>query len=120
MDATELAAFIATVRRGSFSAVARDRGLDPPAASRTRRRAERQLGVRLFDRTTRRLVLTEAGQLYFDRVEPLVDELEHARLAAADLGTRPLGTLRVTTSVSFGQSVIVPLLPRFADANPEL
>lgn len=120
MDATALLIFIETVRRGSFSAVARDRDLDPSAVSRMIGGLERQLGVRLFERTTRRLVLTEAGQVYFERVEPLVEELERARLAVTDLGARMVGTLRVTTSASFGQSVIVPLLPAFTTANPDL
>jgi len=120
MDTTTLQIFVEVVRRGSFAAVARDRDLDPSAVSRSIRTIEDQLGVRLFQRTTRRLSLTEAGKLYFDRIAPLAEELDQAGLVASDVSKRPSGTLRVTTSVSFGQKCIVTLLPRFVEHCPDL
>lgn len=118
MDTTALQVFAEVVRRGSFAAVARDRDLDPSAVSRTIGGLEAELGARLFQRTTRRLSLTEAGKLFFERIDGLLEDLEEARATVADVSAGPLGTLRVTTSVSFGQRCIVPLLPGFMAARP--
>lgn len=120
MDLDSLRIFVEVARRGSFSAVAQDRGLAPSSISRAVESLERQLGVRLFQRTTRRLSTTEAGAAYFERIEPVVDELERAHQAVADLATTPRGTLRITASVSFGLTHVTPLLARFAESYPEL
>lgn len=120
MDLDSLHIFVDVVRRGSFTAVAQDRGVAPSSISRSVESLERQLGVRLFQRTTRRLSTTEAGAAYFERIEPVVEELERARQAVADLSTTPRGTLRLTASVSFGLTHVTPLLARFAEAYPEL
>ena len=120
MDTSLLRIFIDAVRRGSFAAVARDRDTDPSSISRAITTLEEELGVRLFQRTTRQLALTEAGSAYFERVASLVEELEQAQLAAADTSDSPRGQLRVTASVSFGQKCLVPLLADFMSAYPEL
>ncbi|PSB15592.1 LysR family transcriptional regulator, partial [filamentous cyanobacterium CCP2] len=73
MDVSVLQIFVEVVRQGSFAAVARDRNLDPSSVSRTIAGLEEELGIRLFHRTTRRLSLTEAGTVYFERIEPLVE-----------------------------------------------
>ncbi|MBV8689096.1 MAG: LysR family transcriptional regulator, partial [Candidatus Eremiobacteraeota bacterium] len=96
------------------------RGADPSSISRSIAALEDELKVRLFQRNTRRLTPTEAGTVYFDRVEPLVDELDRAHLAAAEAGETPVGTLRITAPVSFAQLNIVPLLPEFSRRYPEL
>ncbi|MEL6160313.1 MAG: LysR family transcriptional regulator [Cyanobacteria bacterium J06554_11] len=120
MDVSALGLFVAVVRQGSFAAVARDRNVDPSSVSRAIAALEAELGVRLFQRTTRRLALTEAGTTYFQRIEPLVEEVQQAGVAATDMCGQPKGTLRVTASVSFGLTCIVPLLPRFEVDYPEL
>jgi len=120
MDLGVLRIFIDVARRGGFSPVARDRDLDPSSVSRTIAVLEAELGVRLFQRTTRRLTLTEAGGLYFDRIEALVDHLDAARDDALAISTGPLGTLRLTASVAFGQACLMPLLPAFRQAFPAL
>jgi DNA-binding transcriptional LysR family regulator len=120
MDTALVRTFVDVMRRGSFASVARDREVDPSSISRSIAALEEQLGIRLFQRTTRRLSPTEAGMVYFDRIEPLIEEIERAHHLAADVGQRPSGVLRVTTSVSFGQECIVPLLPDFTSAHPEL
>ena len=89
MDTATLGTFVEVVRRGSFAAVARDRNVDPSSISRAIAGLEDELGLRLFHRTTRRLSPTAAGLVYFERVEPLVDELERARLTAVDSAERP-------------------------------
>ncbi|WP_425146062.1 LysR family transcriptional regulator [Deinococcus sp.] len=120
MDVSALTLFVEVMRRGSFAAAARARNLDPSSVSRTVAALETELGLRLFQRSTRRLAPTEAGQLYFDRVEPLLAELDGARLQAADLETRPQGTLRIAAPVSFAQLNLVPLLPELARLYPDL
>lgn len=112
--------FVDVVRQGSFAAVARDRNLDPSSVSRAIAALEAELGIRLFQRTTRQLSPTEAGITYFERIEPLVDEIRQATAAAADLSDQPRGKLRITASVSFGLKCIVPLLPQFASLYPDL
>lgn len=112
--------FVEVVRQGNFAAVARDRGLDPSSVSRTIKGLEKELGVRLFQRTTRRLSPTESGTAYFERIEPLVEEMQQATNVAIDMSGQPKGTLRVTASVPFGQKCIVPLLPEFGTMYPDL
>lgn len=118
MDTDTLRTFVEVMRRGSFTAVARDRNVDPSSVSRAVAALEERLGVRLINRTTRRLSPTEAGTEYFDRVAPLVDELERAASAAAERGDRPRGILRLTAPVAFAQANLVPLLPEFARDYP--
>src|SRR6516165_4667377 len=120
MDTTALQIFVEVVKRGSFAAVARDRHVDPSIVSRAIKGLEDELGSRLFQRTTRRLSLTEAGVAFFDRITPAVEKIERARESVAEAGRIPRGTLRVTTSVSFGERQLVPLLPKFRALYPEL
>jgi len=120
MDTGTLETFVEVMRRGSFAAVARDRGTDPSSISRQIAGLEDELGVRLFQRNTRRLAPTEAGTIYFNRIEPLLERMAEARERATDVTDQPKGLLRVTASVSFGQRCIVPLLPEFARLYPTL
>ena len=120
MDVDTLRIFIDVARRGSFAAVARERGLVPSSVSRSLAQLEGELGVRLLQRTTRRLTLTEAGALYLARVEDLADMLDDARNAAHTLNASPAGTLRLTCSVAFGHKCLTPLLPGFRAAFPAL
>jgi DNA-binding transcriptional LysR family regulator len=120
MDISVLQLFVEVVRQGNFATVARDRNLDPSSVSRAIAGLEEELGIRLFQRTTRKLSPTEAGMTYFERIEPLVEEMQQAIDIAADVSGQPKGTLRVTASVSFGHQCIVPLLPEFAKLYPEL
>lgn len=120
MDFENLRIFVEVVRRGSFAAVARDRNLDPSSVSRAVATLEDELGTRLFQRSTRRMGLTEAGNLFFGRMEVLVDELDHARDEVNTVGTHPVGTLRLTASVSFGHLCLLPLLPKFRAQYPAL
>lgn len=120
LDLGALRIFIDVARHGGFSPVARDRDLDPSSVSRVISVLEVELGVRLFQRTTRRLTLTEAGSLYFDRIEALVDNLDAARDDALAISSGPLGTLRLTASVAFGHACLTPLLPAFRETFPAL
>src|SRR6478609_6072848 len=120
MDTAALRVFLDVVRRGGFAAVARSSNVDPSSISRAIATLESELGALLFQRTTRKLTLTEAGESFLARVGPVVDELERAREELASIGSEPSGTLRVTASVAFGQMCLVPLLPAFRRAFPRL
>lgn len=120
MDVNLLHLFVDVAQRGSFSAVARDRSIDPSSVSRSIAALEAELGVRLFQRTSRTLALTEGGDAYLARVAPLLEELELARDEAVVTLTDPVGALRLTTSVAFGQTRVVPLLGDFTRAFPRL
>lgn len=120
MDVSTLFIFAEVMRRGSFAAVAKDRNVDPSSISRVIAGLEEELGIRLFQRSTRQLAPTESGRIYFERIEPLIEELEHARLAAQEAGVSLSGNLRVSTTVAFGQICIVPLLTDFRSRYPAL
>ena len=85
MDLSVLQIFVEVMRNGSFAAVARERNIDPSSVSRIIAALESELGIRLFQRTTRKLSPTEAGITYFERVEPLVEEIDQA----ASRGDKP-------------------------------
>lgn len=108
------------LRLGSFAAAARARGTDASSVSRSVAGIEAALGLRLFQRTTRRLALTEEGDRYLARALPLAEEL--ARLGAEARAQRGevAGLLRLTASVTFGQAMILPLLPAFRARHPRL
>lgn len=120
MDISVLKTFIEVMRQGSFAAVARERNIDPSSVSRCISGLEKELGVRLFQRTTRNLSPTEAGITYFNRIEPLMEEMQRAVELVTEVAGKPKGTLRVTTSVSFGLKCIVPLLTKFETIYPDL
>jgi DNA-binding transcriptional LysR family regulator len=113
MDTSGLNLFVAVAREGSFAGAARELDLDPSAVSRTVASLESELGVRLFQRTTRQMTLTDAGRLYLTRIAPLVEELDRARDEVRSSRSDPTGVVRVTASVAFGQIQIVPRLAAF-------
>lgn len=120
MELSVLQTFVEVIKQGSFAAVARERNVDPSSISRAIKGLETELGIRLIQRTTRQLSLTEAGVAYLTRIEPLIEEMQQAIAVATDISGQPKGTLRVTASVSFGLKCIVPLLPNFSATYPDL
>ncbi len=120
MEVSHLRLFVDIYRRRSFAAVARDRNVDPSTVSRAVAALEAELGISLFDRTTRRISPTEAGEAYFRRIEPLIEDLEQAAELAGGSAGAPRGTLRLLAPVSFSQLNLVPLLPDFLAAYPAL
>ncbi len=120
MDVATLELFIDVMQQHSFAAVARRRNVDPSSVSRAIAKLERDLDLRLFQRSTRKLQPTEAGQLYFDRVFPAVAELAAAQQQALAVSQAPRGTLRVTAPAVFAEKRLMPLLPEFARRYPEL
>lgn len=111
MDIETLELFIDVMHQRNFTEIARARNLAPSSVSRTITGLEKELGIKLFQRSTRRLEPTEAAVIYYQRIAPIVSELESAKQIAADITEEPRGTLRVTASVTYGQMHIVPHLP---------
>ncbi|WP_211212261.1 LysR family transcriptional regulator [Kiloniella laminariae] len=112
--------FMAVARLGSFAAAARKENIDPSSVSRIIAGLENELAVRLFQRTTRNLTLTEAGALYLARVQAIPEELELAREQALAVHTEPRGPLRITASVAYGQSCLLAQIPAFRTAFPDI
>ena len=120
MDIEVLKTFVEVMRQSSFAAVARERNIDPSSVSRAVAGLEKELGIRLFQRTTRKLSPTEAGITYFNQIAPLIEEIQQAKDMAIAVSGQPQGTLRVTASVSFGLKCIIPVLAEFEANYPEL
>lgn len=121
MDAIEgLPVFVRTVREGSFSAAARSLEVTPSAVSKQISRLEDRLAVRLFNRTTRRLSLTEEGAAFYERASRILADLEDAAEAVSSLKAVPRGRLRVTMPTAFGIIHLLPALPGYTDRHPEV
>ena len=120
MNLDTLDLFVEVARKRSFAAVAKKRNVDPSSVSRAIADLEAELGLRLFQRTTRTMTLTEAGDVYLSRIEPLTEEIARAREAALQVTGQPRGLLRITASVTFGQMCIMPLLGDFRALYPHL
>lgn len=116
---SSLRLFVRVARTGSISEAARELAMPQPSASRALMALEKELGVSLLTRSTRAVVLTEAGTDYLARVEPLLDALDEAGRSVR--GTDELsGLLRVAMPPSFGLRVVMPLLPAFLERHPAL
>lgn len=116
----EMEAFVRSVELGGFSAAARKLGLTPSALSKLVSRLEGRLGVRLLNRTTRRLAPTTEGELFVARCRKILAEIEDAENEVSRSIERPRGRLRVTVGVAFGTHQLVPALPRFLERYPEV
>ena len=120
MNLDTLRLFVDTARKLSFAAVAEAHEVNPSSVSRTIAQLEKHLGFRLFQRTTRTMTLTESGEIYLQRVEDILNKLDEAEEQARRVHAEPVGTLRMTSSISFGEHIIVPLLPTFRHNYPSL
>jgi DNA-binding transcriptional LysR family regulator len=112
--------FVRALEEGSLSAAARRLDLSPAVASRRLARLEDRLGVRLIERTSRRLVPTEAGRLVYDRALSLLEGVEDLEASVSRRTTQARGLLRVTAPTSFGRRRLAPYLQPFLDAHPRL
>jgi DNA-binding transcriptional LysR family regulator len=116
----QLSAFVEVARRQSLALAARQLERHVSAVSRAVAALEGRLGVRLLQRTTRRVALSEAGRDYFKRCEALLAEFEGADAEVRDRGASLRGTLRVSAATGSGQTLIAPIVPQFLAAHPRL
>lgn len=115
----EMEVFARVVELGGFSTAARAFQMTPSAISKLVARLEARLGVRLINRSTRKLQLTPEGTAFYERAVRILDEIVAAEREAA-VGATPSGLLRVNTSVPFGLHRLLPLLPDFARRYPDI
>src|SRR5271154_5105501 len=115
-----MAVFVKVVDASSFAAAARHFGMSPAMVSKHVQTLEERLGVRLLNRTTRRVSATEVGQNYYERCLRILTDLDEAERAAGDLQTAPRGLLRVTAPVSFGMRHLAPAIADYLIAYPDV
>lgn len=116
----EMKAFVRAVELGGFSAAARDLDLTPSALSKLTTRLEDRLGVRLMNRTTRRLALTAEGEAYFASARRILMEIADAEAEVTRFSAHPKGLLRVNVGSAFGLHQLAPSLPKFLDRYPQI
>ncbi|MBH3406917.1 LysR family transcriptional regulator [Pseudomonas glycinae] len=112
--------FVRSAEVGSFAEAARRLSLTPAAVGKSVAKLEARLGVRLFQRSTRRLTLTEAGQLFLSEVSGSLTTIQNAVNNLASAGGQPAGTLKVSMGTVFGRLYIVPLLGEFLTRFPAI
>ena len=119
-DLNDLSAFVAVARAGGFRDAARVAGGSPSRLSEAVRRLEGRFGVRLLNRTTRSVALTEAGARLLERLAPALGEVEAATDAVNAFRDRPTGTLRLNVPGSVARLVLAPILTPFLQAYPDI
>lgn len=112
--------YVRTVEHGNFSAAARSLNLSPSAVSKQIRRLEDRLGVRLLNRSTRRITLTDEGRVFYERARRIAEEVSEAEETIISMGSQVRGTLRVTATVALAKAHLLPLFPEFLKRYPDL
>ena len=117
-DLNDMLYFAEVVERGGFAAAGRALGIPKSRLSRRVSDLEAQLGVRLLQRTTRKLSLTEVGEAYLRHCQAMRESAQAAADTVAQVQTAPRGTIRVSCPVTLAQTVLAELMPQFlADMN---
>ncbi|MFC3150393.1 LysR family transcriptional regulator [Litoribrevibacter euphylliae] len=112
--------FVAVVEQNGFTSAAQRLNTSPAQVSRKVAALEQRLAVKLLNRTTRKVSLTEAGQLYYQQCKELVSGLEYADLMVSQMQTKPMGLIKITAPVTYGERIIAPLLNDFLVTYPDL
>src|SRR5258707_15096912 len=112
--------FVRVIEKGSFSAVAKERRVGQPAVSKQISALEHELGTELIHRTSRSIVLTEAGREFYESALRIVDDFENATSRIGQGQTAPKGVIRVTVPPTFARLHIVSKLPAFFAAYPDM
>jgi len=115
-----MAVFVAVVEGGSLAAAARQTGLTPSAVSKLVARLESGFGAPLLRRTTRRMTVTDSGQMFFDRARAILADLREVEQEMASRTAEPRGLLRVSASMLLGQTRVVPILLAFLQKAPQV
>ena len=118
--ASELEFFILIARHGNLSAAARAMDITPPAATKRLAQLEAKLGVRLINRTTRSISLTNEGETYLSHATRILEQLREMEDAVSSSKTDLRGLLRVNATLGFGRTTIAPLVSDFAKLHPQV
>ena len=112
--------FVAVVEQGGFTAAARQLKVSTSFVSRQVTRLEDRLDVRLLQRTTRKVHLTEMGQVYYERSREILDQFESLESEMADLQEKPKGLVRITAAGEYAEHYVAPLVAEFVAKYPEV
>jgi len=115
-----IAVFVRVVELGNLSAAGRDMRISPAVASNRIKELEKHLGVRLFNRTTRQLMPTEHGTVFYNGAKQVLDAITDAEAAVAALSGQPRGTIKVTAPLGLGRRLIASGIPDFHDRYPDI
>lgn len=115
-----MSVFKRVVETESFSVVARELGLSQPTVSKHVATLEEYLSIKLLRRNTRRLSLTEVGKQYYEQCRQILDQLSEIEVNIRNQQSRPTGTLRLNTPITYGELQIIPLIWKFLARYPEL
>lgn len=117
---SELGFFCLLVKQGSLASTARELNLTPPAVSRRLALLEERLGVRLLNRTTRRISLTSEGEVYFRSAQRILNDIDDMERLVSSSRAAPKGMLRVNAPLGFGRSYVGPAISGFSKDYPEV
>lgn len=117
---SELEFFVLIARHGNLSAAARALDLTPPAATKRLAQMENRLGVRLINRTTRSISLTNEGEIYLQYATRILEQMREMEDAVSPHRSAPRGLLRVNATLGFGRTTIAPLVSQFARRYPQV
>ncbi|KZB70803.1 MULTISPECIES: LysR family transcriptional regulator [Thalassospira] len=117
---SDLGFFVLLVRKGSLSAAAQELNLSPPAVSKRLAKLEDRLGVRLLNRTTRRISLTSEGDAYFQSAEQIMRQIDDLEQRVSHASETPSGLLRVNATFGFGREYVAPVVSEFSHLYPEV
>ena len=115
-----VAVFVRVVELGNLSAAGRDMRISPAVASNRIKELEKHLGVRLFNRTTRQLMPTEHGRVFYEGAKKVLESVMEAEAAVSALSGQPRGTIRVMAPLGMGRRLIAPGIPEFRDRYPDI
>jgi DNA-binding transcriptional LysR family regulator len=119
-DINEMAIFVEVVNAQSFTGAANNLGLPKSTISRKITQLEEHLGVRLLQRTTRTLHLTDSGSAYYNHCAQIISDIKEANIAITQMQSTPSGTIRLTAPVLFGSEVLASLITEFLTEYPEI
>jgi len=120
VENSDLRVFVTVVRKGSFSAAATELGMSPAFVSKRIGILEEGLGVRLFERSTRRVVVTDDGEQVYGRAQRILEQIDDMVDALNERHSEPAGRLRVCSSFGFGRKVVAPVIAQLAASYPKL
>ena len=115
-----IAVFVRVVELGNLSAAGRDMRISPAVASNRIKELEKHLGVRLFNRTTRQLMPTEQGNVFYSGAKQVLEAITEAEAAVSALSGQPRGTIRVTAPLGLGRRLVASGIPEFHDKYPDI